>query len=63
MTANCDCYDVSGPCASRAYADVSPAEPPEPKQLFVEAALMLAIPLTLAMTATFVLPLVGLVSP
>ena len=63
MTTMCDCYDVSGPCASRSYAEASTAEPPEPKQLFGEAALMLAIPLALAMAATFVLPLARLVTP
>jgi hypothetical protein len=63
MTTMCDCYDVSGPCASRAYTEACTAEPPKPKQLFGEAALMLAVPLALAMAASFVLPLAGLVSP
>ena len=63
MTALCDCYDVSGPCGSRRYADTNTGEPPQAEQLFGEAALMLAIPLTLAMAISFALPLTGLVSP
>jgi hypothetical protein len=63
MTAMCDCYDVSGPCGSRSYADANNGEPPQAGQLFGEAALMLAIPLTLAMAVSFALPLTGLVGP
>jgi len=61
MSAMCDCYDVSGSCGSRSYADANTDEPPQPSQLFGEAALMLAIPLTLAMAVSFALPLTGLV--
>lgn len=59
MTAMCECYDVSGPCGSRSYADVSAGEPPKAGDLFGEAALTLAIPLILAIAVSFVLPIVG----
>ena len=60
MSAMCECYDVSSPCGSRPYADVNGGEPPQAGQLFGEAALMLAIPLAVAMAVTFALPLAGL---
>ena len=63
MTTMCDCHDASGPCGSQTYADANTGEPPQAEQLFGEAALMLAIPLTLAMAVSFALPLTGLVGP
>lgn len=63
MSAMCDCYDVSGPCGSRSFADMSSVEPPQASHLFGEAALMLGIPLAIALAVSFALPLAGLVSP